>query len=129
MNRSIAQHDHEKENNGAAMRYIAFGTLVAVWSGVWLLYMLMPDLMSGWAFVATAAVLSGLLMTFAGFKYIQLNKQADRAEIDEAKELAEHERQREQHPQAASQPTTPEQRSGDVNYDEYRVDPQLSSKP
>ncbi len=129
MNRSLAQHDHEKQNNGTAIRYIAFGTLIVIWSGIWLLYMLAPNLMSGWAFVAVATALSGLLVTFAGFKYIQLNKEADRAEIDEAKELAEHEHQHEHREPVHSKQTTAEERANNVNYEEYRVDPQLSSKP
>ena len=49
MNRSLAKHDHEKENNGVAIRYIAIGAALVIWSATWLLYLLAPELMSGCA--------------------------------------------------------------------------------
>ncbi len=120
MNRSLAKHDHEKENNGVAIRYIAIGAALVIWSATWLLYLLAPELMSGWAYVAVAIVCTGLVMTFAGYQYIKLNREADRAEIDEAKELSEHER-KQNRDRPVARPET------GSTYEEYRVDRQLSS--
>ncbi|WP_166826045.1 hypothetical protein [Thalassoroseus pseudoceratinae] len=119
---SKTNRDHEKENNGTAVRYIAIGAMLVIWSGTWLLYLLMPELMSGWAFVALGTILSGVVLTFAGFHYIQLNRQADRAEVEEAKELAEHSKKDETAP--GTTPPSVQSR----NYEEYRVDPQMTSR-
>lgn len=76
------KHETRAKKAKLAISYITFGTLIVVWGVVWLLYLTMPQDVSGWVYIAAGAVVSGIAVVLIGIKVGDIGKEANRDEED-----------------------------------------------
>lgn len=83
------QHEIRAKKAKMAISYIMFGTLMVIWSLVWLAYLLIPSDVSGSVYLAAGTVLSGLAVAAIGFSVGRVGKEAnsDEDEHDEARDV------------------------------------------
>lgn len=71
------KHETRAKKAKMAISYITCGTLMVVWSVVWLTYLLSDADVSGYVYLAVGAVLSGLAVAAIGFSVGRVGKEAN----------------------------------------------------
>ncbi|MCA9068458.1 MAG: hypothetical protein KDA84_06025 [Planctomycetaceae bacterium] len=81
------KHETRAKKAKMAISYITCGTLMVIWSLVWLAYLLISADVSGYVYLAVGAVLSGVAVAAIGFSVGRVGKEAnvDEEEHDDEK--------------------------------------------
>ena len=74
------KHETRAKKAKLAIGYITFGTLLVVWSVIWLLYLTLPADISGSVYLACGVTLSGIAVVLIGMKVGDIGKEANRDE-------------------------------------------------
>jgi hypothetical protein len=80
------KHETRARKAKLAITYITCGTLMVVWSIIWLLYLTLDADISGSVYVASGVVFSGIAVVLIGMKVGEIGKEAN-VEEKEAEEL------------------------------------------
>jgi hypothetical protein len=80
------KHETRAKKAKLAVSYITCGTLMIVWSAIWLFYLTVPADISGTVYIATGVILSGIAVVLIGLSLGDIGKEANRdeAQIKEA---------------------------------------------
>lgn len=62
------RHETRAKKSKLAVRYITMGVLMVVWSLIWIAYLLLPDSINGWLFIASGVVFSGIAFAVIGLQ-------------------------------------------------------------
>lgn len=79
-----AEHEVRTRKTKMAMTFITFGVLMVIWSLIWLIYLVFPADISGYIYIASGAVISGIAVLAIGMSVGNIGKDANQDE-DEAK--------------------------------------------
>lgn len=71
------KHETRARKAKLAITYITCGTIMVVWSIVWLVYLTLPREVSGYVYIATGVVLSGLAVVLIGVKVGHIGQEAN----------------------------------------------------
>lgn len=71
------RHETRARKAKLAISYITAGTLLVVWSIIWLLYLTLPLDVSGTVYLATGVVLSGISVVVIGMKVGDIGREAN----------------------------------------------------
>ena len=78
------KHETRARKAKLAISYITAGTLMVVWSIIWLLYLTLSLDVTGAVYLATGVVLSGIAVVVIGMKVGDIGKEANVDEDDPA---------------------------------------------
>ena len=76
------KHETRARKAKLAVSYITFGTLMIVWSAIWLFYLTVPADISGTVYIATGIILSGIAVVLIGLSLGDIGKEANRDEAE-----------------------------------------------
>jgi hypothetical protein len=71
------KHEVRARKAKLAISYITCGTLMIVWSIIWLVYLTLPRDVSGYVYIASGVVLSGIAVVLIGMKVGDIGKEAN----------------------------------------------------
>jgi hypothetical protein len=74
------KHETRAKKAKLAVSYITCGTLMIVWSVIWLVYLTVHFDVSGWVYIATGIILSGIAVVLIGLSLGNIGKEANRDE-------------------------------------------------
>lgn len=74
------KHETRARKAKMAIRFITCGTLMVVWSIIWLLYLLLPQDISGSIYIASGVILSGIAVVLIGMKVGEIGREANQDE-------------------------------------------------
>ena len=74
------KHETRAKKAKWALSYITCGTLMIVWSVIWLFYLTVDADISGAVYIATGIVLSGIAVVLIGLSLGNIGKEANRDE-------------------------------------------------
>jgi len=76
------KHETRARKAKLAVSYITFGTLMIVWSAIWLFYLTVSVDISGTVYIATGIILSGIAVVLIGLSLGEIGKEANRDEAE-----------------------------------------------
>ena len=71
------KHETRAKKAKLAISYITTGTLMVVWSIVWLLYLTLPGEVSGSVYIASGIIASGIAVVAIGLKVGEIGREAN----------------------------------------------------
>jgi len=78
------KHEVRAKKAKLAVSYITVGTLMVVWSAIWLFYLTVDANISGAVYIATGVILSGIAVVVIGMSLGDIGKEANRDEAEVA---------------------------------------------
>jgi len=76
------KHEVRAKKAKLALSYVTCGTLMVVWSLIWLVYLTIPSDVRGSVYIATGIILSGIAVVLIGLKLGDIGKEANRDEAE-----------------------------------------------
>jgi hypothetical protein len=76
------KHEVRAKKAKLAVSYITVGTLMVVWSAIWLFYLTVSADISGPVYIATGVILSGIAVVLIGMSLGDIGKEANRDEAE-----------------------------------------------